>query len=68
MTGISSRKIKKACNSYLGSGPLKTKWMRYVHCQVTGANSVTMGDEYMPIYHYYTKYGAVINYMLMRLG
>ena len=62
------RKIKKACNSYLDNVPLKTKWMRHVHCQVTGANSVTMGDEYMPIYHYYTKYGAVINYMLMKLS
>ena len=67
MKHLLPRKIKKACNSCLDDTPMKTKWMRYVRCQVEGANSVTMGDEYIPIYHYYTKYGAVINYMLCKL-
>ena len=61
------RKIKKACNPYLYNVPLKTKWMRHVHCQVSGFHYVTVND-YSPIMDYYTKYGAVINYMLMKLG
>ena len=68
MKHLLPRKIKKACNSYLDNTSMKTKWMRQVHRQIKGAYSVTMGDEYMPIYHYYTKYGAVINYMLCKLG
>lgn len=67
MSKLIPRKIKKACKAYLDDVPLKTKWMRHVYCQVKGVSSVTMGDEYIPINHYYTKYGAVINYMLMKL-
>ena len=68
MKHLLPRKIKKACNSYLDNTQMKTKWMRQVHRQIKGVYSVTMGDEYMPVYHYYTKYGAVINHMLCQLS
>lgn len=61
------RKIKKACNPYLDNVPLKTKWMRHVHFQVSGFHYVDVND-YSQIMSYYTKYGAVINYILMKLG
>lgn len=63
MIHLLPRKTKKACNSYLDNVPLKTKWMRHVHSQASGFHyvAVTIND-------YYTKYGAVINYMLMKLG
>lgn len=67
MKHLLPRKIKKACNSYLDNTPMKTKWMRQVRCQIKGVYSVTMGDEHMPTYHYYTKYGAVIKHMLCQL-
>lgn len=67
MAHLLPRKIKKACYSYLDNTPMKTKWMRHVRCQIEGAYSVTMGDEYIPIYHYHTKYGAIINHMLCQL-
>ena len=60
------RKIKKACNPYLDNVPLKTKWMRHVHFQASGFHYVT-GNDYSSTKDYYTKYGAVINYMLMKL-
>ena len=67
MKHLLPRKIKKACNPYLDNVPLKTKWMRHVHCQVSGFHYVTVND-YSPLIDYDTKYGAIINYMLMKLG
>lgn len=68
MKHLLPRKIKKACNLYLDNVPLKTKWMRHVHRQVSGFHYTTFGDYASPIMDYYTKYGAVINYILMRLS
>ena len=48
MAHLLPRKIKKACNPYLDNVPLKTKWMRHVHCQVSGFHYVTVND-YSPI-------------------
>jgi len=62
------RKIKKACNLYLDNVPLKTKWMRHVHCQINGFEFVYYGNPYHDTKSYYTKYGAVIDYMLMQLS
>lgn len=67
MAHLLPRKIKKACNSCLDNTPMKTKWMRHVHSQASGFRYVTV-SYYSPIMDYYTKYGAVINYMLMKLG
>lgn len=66
MAHLLPRKIKKACKSYLDDVPLKNKWMRYVHSQASGFRYVTV-TYYSPIMDFYTKYGAVINYMLLKL-
>lgn len=68
MSHLLPRKIKKACNSYLDNVPLKTKWMRHVHCQVSGFYYTTFGDYNQETKAYYTKYGGLVDYMLDKLG
>ena len=68
MAHLLPRKIKKACNSCLDNTTMKTKWMRHVHRQVSGFYYTPIGHYYYETKVYYTKYGALLNYMLEKLG
>ena len=68
MAHLLPRKIKKACNSCLDNTPMKTKWMRHVHCQVSDFYYTTIGDYNHETKAYYTKYGELLDYMLDKLG
>lgn len=47
---------------------MKTKWMRHVHRQVSEFYYTTIGDYNHETKAYYTKYGALIDYMLDKLS
>lgn len=61
MSKLIPRKIKKACKAYRNKAPLKTKWLRYVHNQVSGRVDEDLSHINNWTVRYKTKNGEILD-------
>lgn len=55
------RKIKKACKAYRNDVPIKTKWLRHVHNQVSGRVDEDLSRINNWTVRYKTKNGEILD-------